>query len=512
MTARPAKPIRFAPRAFAAIAAAVTLVAVAHGAPFRLQPLTGPRQAIPPGARIHPVNLLGDQTADLAIVQGSTVAIHTLDGKNYQLRQTVSLPAPTQLSGKSYYSFARLGNKDRYSLVFMTPEGVYHYPLGPDGLLAQPTILLKRPTALERTGEGSLQYFDFAIDLNNDGLDELLLPQDKGFAIFRQDTNLQFTEINLPRSAQRVSKTFFFQQLLSPDPPRVPAASGALVRRRGVENLLLYDANGDGLQDLIFSKVVPGPGSKELERYEIFLQGPRMAFNAEPSQTIEVPYEVNADVTFRDFDRDGRLDAVAIQSNMDVVNPRTVMKFFMATRDKNQMFTRETDRFVTRDPIGIVRLADFNRDGYTDFALTNLSYQFGSAEDIVDIVLASKVGFKLQFFLGGPKGFSHKPSAEKELQLSMKPDSYDGYPPLYIVDDMNGDGISDLVVRTDQETVQIFVSQAGLAFPGQPNETLTVPEDAQLTFRDLNGDRLTDLIVSSRKKETARVYLSGPGN
>src|SRR5690606_10621070 len=149
-----------------------------------------------------------------------------------------------------------------------------------------------------------------------------------------------------------------------------------------------------------------------------------------PSQSFAVPYDSQADVTFRDINQDGRLDAVLVRSNLDVVNPRTVIKFYIGQGSGYQVFSRETDRFVTKDPVGLVQLNDFNNDVVTDFAMTFFSYQFGSMEDIVDLAFANKIQFRLQFFLGREKqGFPRRPDSEQLITLNTKIENFRGNPP-----------------------------------------------------------------------------------
>src|SRR5690606_3715224 len=114
-----------------------------------------------------------------------------------------------------------------------------------------------------------------------------------------------------------------------------------------------------------------GPTSTQVERYDVFLQQDGLKFDSRPSQSFAVPYDSQADVTFRDINQDGYLDAILVRSNLDVVNPRTVIKFYIGNKSGDyQIFTRETDRFVTKDPEGLVQLSDFNNDGVTDLATT----------------------------------------------------------------------------------------------------------------------------------------------
>ncbi|MCX7017468.1 MAG: VCBS repeat-containing protein [bacterium] len=485
--------------------------ALAHAAGIKLQPVSLPKGAVTAGTKALPVNVSGDSKKELVLVEGQTMSILRLEGDKYVPQQKLTLPSARDSAGKTYYGFGRLDLKAPYSILLLQPDGIYYYPLEGGMISDQPRILLKKPLIQGQASDREPQYFDFALDLDNDGLDDLLLPEARGFSIYHQTAPRQFSPVRLPRDPYKQTDTFNFQRLLPDDRSRVPSISGYMSRRSGVNNLLLFDANSDGLEDLIYTTTLPGPNSKEIDRYDIFLQRRDCEFTTQPSQSMAVPYEHNADVTFRDLNRDGRLDAIVIKSNLDIVNPKTQVKFYMAGKDSSQIFARESDRFVTKDPIGIVCVADFNNDRYIDFAVTYFSYQFSSVDDIVDFVLSNKLRFRLQFFLGrGSAGFNRQPDYQKELQLSMKTESYRGYPPIMITDDMNGDKIMDLVVRTEEDKLAVYPSSGNFSYEKDPSDQLTIPEDAVVNFDDVNADGLTDIIISSIAKPQVTVYLSTP--
>ena len=418
---------------FATAATLLACCAITHAVGIKFKPVSLPKQAVTAGSAVHPVNVIGDARKELVVVTGENLAVYALEGDALVLRQTLMLPVPKEANGKTYYGFARLTKGGPHSIVYIHPDGIYYYPVENGRITDSPRLLLKRQMIQGQASTRNAQFFDFAMDLDGDGLDDLLLPEAQGFSIQHQVEPGRFEPVQLPRSPYKDTATFSFQRLLPDDRSRVPSISGFMSKRRGVENLLLYDANGDGLEDLIYSSTGPGPNSREIDRYDIFLQRKDCTFTSAPSQSITVPYESNADVTFRDINRDGRLDAIVIKSNLDVVNPKTLIKFYMAGKEQNQVFSKETDRFVTKDPIGVVRIADFNNDGFVDFALTYFSYQVFSAEDIVDIALSNRLKFRLQFFLGrGGRTYNRQPDYQKELQVNMKPDSYHGYPPIML--------------------------------------------------------------------------------
>lgn len=494
----------------------LALIALAPGdsfaAGFTLKPVSIPRDAATAESRIHPVNLVDDRRKELVVATPEAFRIYALGNGEYTLRQTVPIPVPSRgLTSKIYYGFARLAKGDRYSILLLLPDGVFYYPSAEEGggIRPEPQILVKRPLIQGQMGGRPVQYYDFALDLDADGLDDLLLPEENGFSILRQVRPREFSPVTLPRNPYKKEQNFSLQRDVPGDPVRAVTYSGFVRHRGGVSDLLVLDANSDGLQDLVYTQFGPGPNSTEVERYDVFLQRRGVTFGTAPSQSLLLPYDPRADITLRDFNRDGRLDAVSVRSNIDIARPLTVTRLFLADKRTEQFFSKDSYRFVTKDPIGLISIGDYNSDGNPDFATTYFSYQFTSADDIVDLVLASKVRFKLQFFLGrGAEGYSHQPSAEKELVLNMKAESFQGAPPFLMAEDMNGDKAADLLVRTHEDRLAVYPSDGPLRFPDSPAETISISPDSSLDLEDVNGDGLMDLIVSSAAKGTVSIYLS----
>jgi hypothetical protein len=476
-------------------------------AKFAFASMTVSKEHVQGIIQAHPVDVLSDGRKELVLVQRDAFSVLTFDENGFQVRAKIPFPAADAAGGKTYYSFARCWPNGKVQVVLMTRDGLMVYPIENDQISPTPILLLKKPLIQGQSGSANPQYLEFALDMDKDGLDDFLIPEANGFSLYRQSGPMKLTQVALPRNPYTRKNTFYFNQENPDDSSRIPAINAAVNYRKGVDNLLLFDADSDGRQDLIYSSTRHGK-SRELERFEIFLQGRGMEFRSSPSQTIEIPYESNSDVTFRDLNRDRRLDAIISRSNFDLVNPRTLVKFYIAGSQASQVFEKETDRFVTKDPFGLVSVQDFNGDSITDFAMTFFNYQFGSAEDIVDLALAGKVKFKLQFFLGnGGRGFNRTPDTEQELVLNVKESAARGAP-LMIVDDINGDKFMDIAVRREDDKLDLYASEGTLKYGKDATVVIDLPADSGVVYEDMNSDGMTDVIVYSASKQHIAIHFA----
>jgi hypothetical protein len=205
-----------------------------------------------------------------------------------------------------------------------------------------------------------------------------------------------------------------------------------------------------------------------------------------------------------DLSGDGKADLLAPQPDgwLVAIGGSFEKLFSLSLEGKNSMIRSAHEvfqtNFVAQDcQMPALRRADFDGDGLPDL-----------------IGLSQK---NLIVFLGaGEKGFPAQPSYRVPLPFleteaeAPEEDSFEGK--RLLADDVNGDGLADLVaVRTQgkiglfssiRTRLELFLGRRGAFYPDVPDRILTVPGVGTLPdLADLDGDGRKDLVVPSLRTD-----------
>ena len=390
----------------------------------------------------------------------------------------------------------------------------------------------------------------------------LALPTNNASAVLAADLNrdgdvdLVFAQLNLGPRLDTDSVIYW-------GGPRGPDAA----RRQGLPTsgataVVAADLTQRGRSDLIFCNNLDGTGAETpsslylSDRYDpsIFSPARRIEVRTEGlNNSFNGPYSYSA----ADLNFDG---------NPDLIIPDNHGVFLY--RGGESGYGPEHSTPITRTSAFSARLADFNRDGYLDLALsewepgsngTHIYYGgpggFSSAASTalpvggirfltigdfnrdgwLDVAYPEFTGQKITIFWNGPDGFS----AGRCTDLPARS-------PLSVqVADLNADGYLDLVVAnlTDPEKVDLLKSKAGspgaeeyihsLAFGGSPEAdvfiywgsaagysvdrrtVLPAIGASHVAVADLKNNGLLDLVITSYHGGTRRdipsyIYWQGP--
>ncbi len=457
--------------------------------------------------KVVAADLFGDQSKEILIIDLKTRRMETyfLSGGRYEGLK-VALPEPAEKASLIY--LLRLAGNRKYSLAYIVGRSMYHFREGTAGLETQPTFLLDMPTTPTVSENIYASLLPLNIDLNNDGLDEILYPEGDRIAFLTPNSEGSFDRRFFPTGLSVYELNFF------------NIDEAFLYRWTEMEDLhhtyiaphiefVMKDVNNDNLLDVLYLW---------LDEYLIFFQKPDLYFSEDPDVTFEVKPIHNYSQNIADINLDGIPDMVTTKSSFDVMSPMSDVEIMYGEVKRTQPREIEFKTIKTyrhKDPIGITYMADFNGDQRLDLASTYFSYNFASAEELVDYLYGKHLRFKIRYYLQSENNtFSTIPSYEIELTI-LKDYVYESLDSILCNKDIDGDGWCEFFITNGKDQCRIYLfNKKKRQFSKKPIELQLEQNGYQglsHTLTDLNNDGIKDLLVRKRGEKNEivlEIFLS----
>jgi hypothetical protein len=293
----------------------------------------------------------------------------------------------------------------------------------------------------------------------------------------------------------------------------VPLRPGPVLGESEIESYLDFprlevgDVDGDGRRDIVAAG-----------RYEVrvFLQRDGGGFTAAPDRRLVLGRLTEQDlirgsgsvrVGSGDLDGDDRLDLIVSTTRGGLVNARTETTIHL-NRGGAWDLAKPDRELVLERGWSTQLLTDVDGDGRVELIEASVPF---SVLELVETLLTREVDVEIALYrVTGGEGFGLAPAFRHNLSIALDFDSYrpKGFAPT-IEADVNGDGHRDRIDSAQGEAVEVYLG-GGDAFFGA--RTAVQPLDARgsIRFGDLDGDRLTDLLLFSpdRPDSTVRVLVN----
>jgi len=456
-----------------------------------------------PGSQLLFCDLDGDHLADAVLIDRTNLTIFFQDAKagftrkpqqRFQLADQPTVIWP-----------ARLGATAE-SLLLLTSEGVteLHFtnrtdPPTREQIIRQPTII---PDQLDAGEETLVRSFPLSAGTGTDW-PLLLVPVADGLEIWQHRGTWQRAQVIQPAGNTQVR-------------PVVDNDNPGYVRSFGL-SLSLNDVNGDERDDLMVLR----EGANGRQIFTLYLQATNGLFDLEPALFYTNTADWRTTLAWMDLNRDGKLDLLAstISDEPSFVPGLQSGKVLVAAylADAHGRIPPTPQQvFRKQDWSPYLPLVDVDGDGFMDLVLGYIPID--SRDGVRNMITAGQLTLNLKFHFSRPGGgFPEAPDYQRNVPIYFDHDLiWTRDSRLYsekflsLNGDFNGDGKKDLLVRDHSDGISVyFFGSRATGFASRADLKLHCPEPVDWwQIQDLNGDRISDLVVKLRDQNVFRVFLS----
>jgi hypothetical protein len=149
---------------------------------------------------------------------------------------------------------------------------------------------------------------------------------------------------------------------------------------------------------------------------------------------------------------------------------------------------------------------DFDGDGALDLVTESTPFHArGPRESLNRYLTESRLQHRVQVRRQDAGAFTRGPVVTKELSIELGAppisggkmlDRYRAGQIVNLTGDLDGDGFRDLVVRSSATALEVFLARDWEGFTTDAAATITIPEHADFSVADINGDGRSDVLVA----------------
>lgn len=453
-------------------------------------------------------DLDGDRFEDMVFLMGRTVGVlPQTPASDYDIENLQRIPIPPETR---LVWVGDVSSSAGQEIVFADPRGVFCFGRQGTSFSSEETCLLDLPN-LFALDPAPARFAPFLCDLNNDGLEDILLPGKEGDPlIFYQRSGGRFDVIRSLPSMKRLNvsaKAVAWPAWGTYGPPSKHAAGLSIHPEQRLSlSLAFADCNRDNLLDVLITE--PRTGAVRFwgqNRDGSFSEAPEIIWPPESKFSSD-------EVLVLDVNADGISDRVGITFYDPTEQGTLLLPNFSFSVDFGGQDTQTgasvfRSAFFPSQPF----LIDLDTDGDLDLVTVTSPLRLGSREAVRSAVSEGSVELVVNcHFYRSQTGYQRKADVTFPLTVKVKHLSQISQSSILdLTGDLNGDGRKDLTALTEPGAVSVFLynPKAG-RFTSKPSARLKVsPDCLGLRLLDLDGDGSDDIIALDSNLEKITVFL-----
>jgi hypothetical protein len=395
---------------------------------------------------------------------------------------------------------AKVGNNPGQNILIMTEDGVSKLAYVDENTPPVLSKIINQRTIIPEKCENSPVIF-FTLSANTTkGRPLIFVPTENELKIWRYDKEWRY-EYSLPGMPE--TRIWGLHR-----------AAGYI--KQYWLNMKIGDLNGDGLDDLVICEENNG---KTL--FKVYPQSKEGTFAMKPPQTFEDEWDWRTWICLKDINKDGKVDVIKnkwLQEPWFIPGTnsgKVLVQIFMSDSDGN-IGEQAAFTFRKNDWISSMPIVDVDGDGFMDLVL---GYGlFDSREGVRKSLTAKKLDHNLRVHFYHSEGFHQEPDCQKDITIHLghfgmhltRSRRHYLKTQICVDGDFDGDGENDLLVKDqkDEASVYLFVSRKK-GFGKKANIHFNdIRSVEHFIADDLNEDGISDLIVKGSRKDALKVFLS----
>jgi len=467
-------------------------------------------------------DLISDGAKDLLFLRGKKLFIF----RQGAIQGYPRYPSEViDLNGACALDISDVGFNLGKELIFMDGNGVYCYTQRNGKFEPEPIRIIAEKTLYSCLSRKKIEIWDFAIDLDGDGKDEIILPgtgklmiyqrTQEGFYEIRQTipmrfrTFVQFSDAPTMQKERVFSSMHVLSSFLKNSWPGKSRFSFSV--HSTTDKLIFVDINRNHRKDLVIikqgsSRKDKGKRSPFGYQHYIFLQSKDGLFTSEPDYVSETYRSSWISGFCNDINNDGTIDKLEIEyipSSSLFQNDISIIRVFFA-EEGNTYPNRPSQEIRARGSIWENSpFLDLDGDGSLDLLVVARPIFIESVGSLTTRLLDKGGELVFQFYLWEQKrGYSKRPTFKKRINFRLFGKqllSFDG--------DFNGDDKQDLALFEDEDIKIFTLIDVKQGFSSKPWFSTSVGKVNSFYINQLNSDGKSDVVLFYSAKE-AKVMLS----
>lgn len=388
-------------------------------------------------------------------------------------------------------------------IVFAKSEGLFYYAAVSGHFEPSPRLLIETDSVFKLPDRSFLEHYPFLRDLDDDGIDEILVPQFDRFAVYHQDTRGRYTQkttLDTPMQATILSGR---------------EVSKYIVSSYSIPNIVVADYNADGKKDVIFIQET---------HLTVFFQTDDRTLSNDASATIELGETLSQTFALQirnlniykrdrfkdktgikaleDLNGDGLMDVIVetFSISKTVFNPKKTMKIFFGrpnadTPSKGAVFASEPDNtIVTTGFPGRSTTIDLDGDKNKELLIPSVELGFFK---IIRILLSGRADVNVYIYKCNENG-RYNQESDDEINFTVDIDKKGRRVPVASFrGDFNGDGKTDHLGARNDAIVIVFNPNDG-SLKTTPDVTFPVriPDNGmKVASHQITNDPFSDVVI-----------------